>query len=197
MSPDPQKDTPILDYASKSVQPTESTNRRREIRRWITRGALALLALVVLILMVMPEVNHDPGARGAALCKSHLKQLALGVLMYAQDHGGALPDRLDRLYPRYVSNLGFFICLADPPPNGPAATQPAPSPTRQSSYVCVGGRLPRKNGDRFIIAYECKPNHANRRNIAYADCHVESVDEKEAQRLIYYLNAGINPPRAR
>lgn len=43
-------------------------------------------------------------------CQSNLRQMGLAVALYQEDHGDRLPERVEDLYPKYVSQPLVFTC---------------------------------------------------------------------------------------
>ena len=42
-------------------------------------------------------------------CKINLKQIGLGMIMYANEHDEKFPDKLSKLYPEYINNIKVFF----------------------------------------------------------------------------------------
>jgi hypothetical protein len=56
-----------------------------------------------------------------AACTGRVKQLFGACRDYANDHGGAFPEKLSRLWPDYVKDLTWLSC----PASGHAVSEPA------------------------------------------------------------------------
>src|SRR4051794_39190875 len=85
---DPPRPTIPLAYAGAAI-PT----RRRVPIVWVL-GTVAVLALVAVL--VMPTARRRQyGAADRPACARNLWQSGAACLMYAQEHGGRLPDTLN------------------------------------------------------------------------------------------------------
>ena len=89
--------------------------RRRDSGCWLVG---AIVVIIVLVLAALVAAVAIPGFRRAEVrseqttCMSNLKQLSLGMLMYAQDYDQAFPPRAnwqDMIYP-YLKNEQIFNC---------------------------------------------------------------------------------------
>ncbi|HEY3397831.1 MAG TPA: PKD domain-containing protein [Armatimonadota bacterium] len=76
-------------------------------------AGLLLLVIVALVLAPVVERTHLPPSKSN--CLSNVKQLTLGMLMYAGDNNGQFPLAVDwprRIYP-YVRNAEVYVCPSD------------------------------------------------------------------------------------
>jgi prepilin-type processing-associated H-X9-DG protein len=175
---------------------------------------LAFSALVIgwlqLILVtgaaMLPELGGRGSVetRGRVRCGSNLRQIGLGLLLYANANHGRLPPSLDLLLadPSADISADVLICPStiDIPATGPT-TQFVVADFRYSprrcSYVYLppNARLRALNPDQ-VVAYENPTNHAGQgMNVLFADGHVEWFQPHAATRLLSELAAGHNPPR--
>lgn len=78
---------------------------------------IAIIAILAAILF--PVFARAREAARATQCKSNLKQINTGILMYAQDydeilpfggHGGPAPNRWHTIVEPYIKNTGVFRC---------------------------------------------------------------------------------------
>ncbi len=90
---------------------------------------IAIIAILAAILM--PVFARARESARATMCRSNLKQIGMGVLMYMQDYdemtpwhndnyceSGNPPQRVELsphglIYP-YIRNHGLFVCPSDP-----------------------------------------------------------------------------------
>lgn len=131
-------------------------------------------------------------------CSSNLKQIALGLLMYANDKNNAFPADdgaagLDELRSNeYLIDPAVYVCPLDKERN--AAEKGAALTEKNNSYVYFGGfsakSIPAPS--RMPLALE-KPglSHNGETNVLFADGHVEWVkgEFKSVAELIEALIA--------
>ena len=176
----PTRAEPVpLDYA---------TPRRKPFWRRVTLVEALLLPLGLLALAIsiaLPKLVYlDRSPRAA--CASHLRSLGQSLYMYAQDHGGHLPDGLERsLIDTYGADASLFRCPASAP-DGPA-------------YAYVGMGRTTADPPGTVLMFEFPTVHPGGKipsaNVLYLDGHVENVAADHAYHLIAELAAGRNPPR--
>jgi prepilin-type processing-associated H-X9-DG protein len=75
---------------------------------------LVVIAIIsVLVSLLTPSLRSARAAAKSATCKNNLKQLALGILMYAQDNDGAFPSydyrKTDHSYVHYHRNIWPYL----------------------------------------------------------------------------------------
>ena len=93
---------------------------------------------------------------------SNLKQIGLGLMMYAEDHQGDWPANLEQAK-SYFGSSGILESLRKPKDfEGP-------------SYVYVGGQ-PKTTDPRNIVVYENPEFCTDRINVLFLDGHVEAMD---------------------
>ena len=140
-------------------------------------GMMNAQMTMVMAGMLMPALARARGeARGAA-CMGNLHNIGLGMAMYKIDHGGAMPETLDELYPVYLETVQTFLCPGDKRPMTIGGGI-------SSSYHFVGavpGAIRRAD---TIVAYDKAGNHPGRRNCLFADGHVERVDDWELGEML-------------
>lgn len=165
-----------------------SRAERRERRdMYLMTGLLAGLLLVPLGgyggLMLFRRATRPSACHVGRMCtcKSSLRQIGLGCVMYAEDHGGKFPPDLRTLVPDYIDNPRVFSCPSNPSewrdflPGGWVTEA-------SSSYVYLPGRTAEMSGDT-ILAYDRQENHSHAgRNVLFVDAHVEWWSaEREAE----------------
>ena len=192
-------ESPILDYAGP---------QKRRPRDWLDWRRLAWglpLAVVMVVTGLAILVEMTSSATPLYMtCLSNLRQIAIAVIMYQQDHGGAYPPTLAETYP-YARSSKCYVC----PQSGDVAlpgrlsqTQPASGLLTPGacSYIYLGATLsanPPKSSPPAILLYERQPFHSGKTCIAYTDGTARIVDTKEMGYILSELAAGRNPPRKR
>jgi hypothetical protein len=108
---------------------------------------------------------------------SNLKQIGLGIAMYADEHNDKLPDLTDvlrlkqALLPKFISNEKVFV---QPRTGEPYATNPS-----LSEHAWQG-----PNASDTIVVYESRPAGDGSRTSLFLDGHVERLSEARWQKLM-------------
>lgn len=111
-------------------------------------------------------------------CTSQMRQLSVGIMMYATANGGWTPPTLNAALPGSTP-------LACP------ALKGGPS---NYVYVAKSIRINSVSPSKYVTIYEPITNHSRGTNIAFLDGHVECVSAARAQKMIKDVNSGLNPP---
>ena len=145
--------------------------------------------------MLVPALARARGQARHVQSMNNLRQLTLGMIMYAQDQGGELPPSLDALIEKGMLEDGkVLVAAGDPNP-------PARPNRRPSSYVYflddhAGVKIKLEaieNPAQTPVAWERQPFFRGRRNVAFADGHVQSMMEQEFQQALARLRALLKP----
>lgn len=119
--------------------------------------------------IMMPALARARGEARKAVCKSNVKQLGLGIMMYTMDYDENLPQKLEDLYDDYISADNIFVCPTDTSPMEIGKGL-------KCSYHYVG-RLSKLTDPSVIILYDKRGSHDGGRNVLFYDGHVEWVAE--------------------
>lgn len=122
--------------------------------------------------------------------------------MYANEHGGHFPDRLEDVALTQDVTAEVFICPSSQGERAPGKTPEEfarhLSHPEHLSYVYLGKGLGSRTAHgRTVVMYEPLVNH-NRdgTNVLFADGTVEFVQRDEAKRIVPDLAADQDQPRA-
>lgn len=177
----------------------------RQIRRKSLGGRrLAMAAMIVaglefglvLLTAALPPLGRPREASNRLDCANHLRQIGLGLQMYASNHGGRFPPTLDVPIadPQIALTPDVFVCPAthNDRASGETPEEQARSLRSNShhlSYVYVAGGLSARDvPSEDVLAYEPLRNHDNDgMNVLFGDIHVEFVSRAEAEKLIAKL----------
>lgn len=154
--------------------PTPTRSRKRLIAAVVAVAAAGAAAIGV-----QRCVDTTRHSTRQTLCVHNLKFIAMGLKMYADEHGGRFPERLSELWPKYLTEPEVFVCpevqaacmrgrgVPHPfPPNPPQDVIKA-----LSSYAYVPGHTARDAADTVIV-YEKRDNHFGKgRSLLYLDGH--------------------------
>jgi len=92
-------------------QPQEPARKRGRTCS-VTGCVIIALLMIVLVVIAFPRLMPKREKARATSCLSNVKQLQLGMLMYAQDHDDTMPPAsawCDLIYP-YVKNKQLYVC---------------------------------------------------------------------------------------
>jgi prepilin-type processing-associated H-X9-DG protein len=153
----------------------------------VITGGISFVMIAVMAMMagmLLPALARAREEARKAVCKSNLKNIGLGMMMYAQDNDNQFPAKLSQLYPEYLTDLDLFMC----PSSGKTITSADQIDTK-TPYVLVPG-VPLGSGGAVVLAYERRGMHEGGTNVLFADGHVEWVSGNRLDQLIG------NPPGA-
>lgn len=148
--------------------------RKKRLRLTVT---VVLLCLTALFLYGRLQ-NARADAR-RTMCVHNLKQVAIALKMFADDHEGGYPDKISGLCPEYITNLEVLICpeLRAKFNKETGRGHPfSPDPDAEeidllASYALVPG-LRADDSKDLVIAYEKQDNHGGMgRSLLYLDGH--------------------------
>jgi prepilin-type processing-associated H-X9-DG protein len=150
--------------------------RRTSLIGFMLGVANVMLWAVILISLPFAYANARR-AQQQTQCLSQLRQMSIGIIMYATANKGWTPPTLA---------AAGVLPMTCPAANGTA------------NYVYVGKSIPINSvrASSYVTIYEPVTNHARGTNMAFLDGHAEMVPPASAQKIINELNAGFNPPRA-
>ncbi len=132
----------------------------------------SVVPMAILAGLFLPALSKARHKARSVACMSNLRQLTIALLMYADDANGKLPDSLSELIDNgYLQDEAIFAC---PQAENPAASAANPD------YLYFGkglvlARLDRPS--RTVILADKPGNHDGLVNVAFADAHVETVQQ--------------------
>ncbi|MFQ6130540.1 MAG: type II secretion system protein [Armatimonadota bacterium] len=136
-------------------------------------GIIALLAA-----MLIPRLASARLKGWEASCADNLRQIGMGLSLYAGDYGALYPpadDDLSALHPRYLYQAEVFVC-----PGLPMTTHPIGRDGLASSYQYQGGLgsdcLPIK-----ALGSDHTRCHHRGANVLFGDLHVQWLSERQFQ----------------
>lgn len=145
---------------------------------------VAELVLVIAIFAIMtavlaPFVRMVKNRSDEIACANNLRQISLGLHMYAADNDGNFPAGLGAIYPKYVNAEKAFDCPAGKSDGTPRATRRFTLRIRgtpdEPDYNYIAG-LTESSDPSEVIVYDLDDNHGGRlRNILRINGRVEEV----------------------
>ncbi len=145
-------------------------------------GVIIAVAIVVPTLaiggmfagMTIPALSRAREMARRTKCINNLKQIGLGLHMYAQDNDEKFPNTLSVLYPKYISTLDVFKCPAQK-----EKIKTKADIDMKAGYKYISG-LSEDSPSSAVVAHTKKGYFKRGRNILYVDGHVKW--EKDTKR---------------
>ena len=133
----------------------------------------SLLVLGVMGLLLFPTLCgcKDREKARRVSCASNLKQIGLGIMMYAEDNDNLLPNDITKIAAaKYLATSDVFVC-------------PSKNDATLIGYKYYGQdfKLNMQNAIKLAIAADKQNNHDQYINTLYLDGHVEGHDLKKEQ----------------
>ncbi len=144
--------------------------------------------------MLLPVLNKVKEKANRSNCKSNLKQLGLGLILYRDSQGkGSKYPRLDRMLTELynagtTSEPELFAC----PSSGREVTEEQLKAHDHNALSYVSTPFPIRTvrgASARPIVWDRKGNHQGKRVVLFLDLHVEEVDEARFQRMMVTLAA--------
>ncbi|MDX9971880.1 MAG: DUF1559 domain-containing protein, partial [FCB group bacterium] len=134
-------------------------------RLGVVLGLLGI-ALTVAAFVLLPSVDLARESAKRAACQNNLKSIGLCMKHYAEDNGGAFPDRWSALYPNYLDDPLYLVC--------PSSAQQGGDPARideWSQYTLVPGLRPTGTpaDAEVLVSGDIEERHWGGRNELYLD----------------------------
>jgi len=143
----------------------------------VVSGTVFLLLSLIGCAVFLPALARAREQARRAVCVSNLKQIALAMMMYAQDYREYYPPDMSVLYPSYVSWKKTFICPST------TATEQDVSENFSVCYGYVSGMNIQDPGD-CILACDKENNHrGDGVNVLFNTGYVKWVDARELPNL--------------
>ena len=186
-----------IEYA----RPTSRAGLSRVSRR-ILWCAVAVVGVFIAFTVVVPLLNHRARMSPSEICRSNMRQLGVGIAMFANEHSGKFPDDLPTLFANEDLDTRVFICPAtgDTPAPPAPTTQAIAVAMRQPghcSYIYLGKGLTDKTVTTdMVLLYEPLADHGGTgMNVLFGDFHVEWMPASDAQTILNQVAARTMPVR--
>ena len=157
-----------------------------------TESNMLVAQQAVLISILLPALNAAKERANRVKCATNMRQIGMGVLLYANENRGKYPATLGDLAAALAGEIApeVFLCPTsdtDPPP--PEVRQDkqklAEWVNGNADYVYVGQHYDQRAAAETVIAYEKLDNHERQgMNLLFNDGHVEWMFLADAQKLI-------------
>jgi prepilin-type processing-associated H-X9-DG protein len=150
-----------------------------------TAGMWDLQTSAVLAGVLLPSLNRAREQANRIKSANNLRQIGLGVQMYAAEHKGRFPDDLAAIHP-YLQSLEPFVSphSGTTVPQGLEGDELKAWINESTDYVYAGaGKTARARADE-VIAYERPEGVGEGLYILFADGHVEYQEMPQATQTI-------------
>ena len=128
-------------------------------------GTILGYAFAILFILHASFVRGGREMVERVTCANNLQQIAKGCMLYAIDNENKYPDKLSRLYPKYIDSTEIFHCRGDKfrDLSIPHAHD------LNTNYIYVAG-LKSTDDPKTILAYDKPDNHKHKkRNVLHID----------------------------
>jgi type II secretory pathway pseudopilin PulG len=193
-----------------------NSNYKIRPKRWrltVIELLVVLGIILVLVSVLLPALCRSREGSNRIACASNMRQIGLGAIMWANDHGGNFPDDLDTILKTQDLSPQVFVCPSskDTAPAGPT-TQAVLEDMHQSghlSYIYVGKGLTTRSDADVVVLYEQPSNHADddmsatsvfksgakdhAMNVLCADGHIEWLGAEDAEAVRKQVADGVFP----
>ena len=159
---------------------------------------LVVLAIIgVLFTLIMPAIASTRERAHTATCMNNMKQLVTAALMYADEHGEAIPDVT--ALGDYIDDESVFICPRDSRP-GLGASKPSYTAYKDTPASLLPSDLGGLQSERILYIESAKAGvepkanitgddidytrHDERSVLVFADGHVLPYNEGQAAQLM-------------
>jgi prepilin-type processing-associated H-X9-DG protein len=127
-------------------------------------------------------------------CSSNLRQIGMGIELYANDHQGKYPDDIQELIVKADIHPEVLICPSSIHEKATGATiAEAAENARKDlhySYIYLGKGLVKPVNPELVIAYERPGNHdSDGMNVLFGDGHCEWFNEPSMRKLLAQIEA--------
>ena len=129
----------------------------------ISELLLVFVTVIIIGIIMLPFINYSRAKMERTVCADNLRQVGLALYIYAREHGGSFPEKLDTLYEeQYLSDARLMDC--------PASKQIGT--IENPDYVYSPGLSVRDLSSKHL--FEDKPeNHLGGINVLYVNANVE------------------------
>ena len=146
------------------------------------KGKCVNYLLASLLVMMMPlmgscGVKRSPEARKHyILCTTNLKFLACGMLIWAEEHEGELPQGWEEKVNQSIEEDKYFSC-----------------PSCKKHYIYLGNGQKKNTYKELskVIVFICEGDHMGKTNVAFLDGHIDLLDTEEVNAAVEEANGSL------
>ena len=119
--------------------------------------------------LIAPSIFKVRAVATRAACASHLKQIGVALILYANDYDDKYPPNLEILTTKAELLPKILVC---------------PATMSKDSYIYRATDLSVSDVPYLVLVYDKKGNHEGGRNVLFLDGHVEWASEDRFQEFI-------------
>ena len=139
----------------------------------------AFLLVMMMPLMGSCGVKRSPEARKPyIICTTNLKLLTMGMLIWAEEHEGELPEALEweEKVNQYIDEDKAFSC-----------------PSCKKHYIYLGNGQKKNTYKELskVIVFICEGDHMGKTNVAFLDGHIDLLDTEEVNAAVEEANGSL------
>ena len=148
------------------------------------KGKCVNYLLASLLVMMMPlmgscGVKRSPEARKHyILCTTNLKFLACGMLIWAEEHEGEIPEaqEWEEKVNQCIDEDKAFSC-----------------PSCKKHYIYLGNGQKKNTYKELskVIVFICEGDHMGKTNVAFLDGHIDLLDTEEVNAAVEEANGSL------
>jgi competence protein ComGC len=197
----------VIDYRNPAQgTPPPRSKGGRNVLVW---SIVALGAVVLLVLMLLPSLGRAREQANRVKCASNLRQIGQAAMMYANEHGGQLPPDLLTLYQDQDLTPEMFVCPSSDLDRATGATTQQITSSMVAgdhlgyAWAGAGGRMTGAGTTDVVIAFDMDPHLPKDSapgtgiNVLLADGSAVFVDAPTAKAVRAQFIAGVRPIRLR
>ena len=143
----------------------------------------AFLLVMMMPLMGSCGVKRSPEARKHyIICTTNLKLLTMGMLIWAEEHEGELPEAQgwEEKVNQSIEEDKYFSC---------------PSCKKHYIYLGNGQKQNAFKEPSKVIVFICEGDHMGKTNVAFLDGHIDLLDTEEVEAAVEVAKANGSLPQ--
>ncbi|MBR4900077.1 MAG: hypothetical protein IKZ46_03990 [Victivallales bacterium] len=143
----------------------------------------AFLLVMMMPLMGSCGVKRSPEARKHyIICTTNLKLLTMGMLIWAEEHEGELPEAQgwEEKVNQSIEEDKYFSC---------------PSCKKHYIYLGNGQKQNAFKEPSKVIVFICEGDHMGKTNVAFLDGHIDLLDTEEVEAAVEAAKANGSLPQ--
>ena len=180
----------LLTSSQESIQDLHGTglvitvdDKNFNIKQFSGMGATSMAGAMIGAAILLPALMSGREQARSARSMANMKQLCLGMKIYALDHDEVFARKVSDLYPDYLSSLDAF---RHPSTENDPITKKEDI-DRLTDYAIFPGLTEASPSD-FILIYEKEPFSRGGRNAGYVDGHARWMTEEAFQSTMEEQN---------
>jgi predicted Zn finger-like uncharacterized protein/prepilin-type processing-associated H-X9-DG protein len=159
---------------------------------------LSICMISIMVSILFPSLTRARETANRVKCASNMRQIGLAAIMYANEHGGPLPDDLAVLFANEDLGPSTLNCPSVEHDQMGAANlegeQLAAWVNENTDYIYVGRGLDVNGPAETAVLYEPAEDHGDGGgNVLFLDGHVEWTDANNLKELLASQPAATAP----